>query len=206
MIVTNKNDQDYVNMTKFTISLLVFILFPYVCSAQVSPEDDFERAYQEALSSSPTQTYSEQKEKTNSSSPRLEASDFSSFMLYYCANFEYLDHGRYGYNGHIFGSFWRYVGISYGIYMDLGINNPSTFGFNLGPNVCIPITRHFYAYAPLLANFMWCNKHFGWTIDLIPSLGLKFGVFTLSAGVDLGWTEGSKKLGTALYAGIALSF
>ena len=191
-------------LIKKSLMICTLMMAPSFAMAQVYYEDD-----EGAEKSSKTTQVEVQKEnkaeKIENSDSRLDASDFNSFTLCYVAAFKTLNKGRYGYDGHFYGFLGRFVGLTYGLYMDIGINDPATWGFHVGPNFCVPITKNFYVYAPLLGNFSWCDKVFVWSIDLVPTLSVKLAHITLSAGVDLGWTKGMDTIGTALYVGLGFS-
>lgn len=142
---------------------------------------------------------------------RLDPSDYSHFGIFYTAPFKAIDYGIVGFIGNAFGigrtGFggtlsigWQFKGITSG---------GGCAKFGLGPNYCYPISEHVYIYVPLCADLYYTTtggtdgSKFSFGVELIPSLGLKYGKFSFTGGFYLGWVQGSSTVTPGMSVSVA---
>lgn len=177
-------------MKKYLLSVLALLVMGLSTKAQTVISNEYES----------TTTDVSNNESINTSH-KLNPWDYGFFGLTYSADMEYIDKGVYGVGGHIFGS------KGFGGSFTLGLNFDSAlYQSKLGPNYCAPISKNAYFYIPLYAvlNGIYVDdeKEFGWGLDLVPSIGFKFGKFHIGAGLNLTWSEGSDEIRTGLTVNI----
>lgn len=179
-------------MKKFLLSVLAVLMMGLSANAQTVISNEYESTTTDVSNSESINT-----------SHKLDPWDYGFFGLTYSADMEYIDKGVYGFGGHIFGS------KGFGGSFTIGGNfDTSLCQFKLGPNYCAPISKNAYFYIPLYAvlNGTYFDDdtwEFGWGLDLVPSIGLKFGKFHIGAGLNLTWGEGSDEIRTGLTVNIA---
>ena len=179
-------------MKKFLLSALAVLVMGFSVNAQtVSTETN------------------ELNSTSNAKSENLNPRNYSFVGLTYSADLEFIDKGVYGIGGHIFDS------KGFGGSMTMGWNhNSDLYQIKVGPNYCAPISNNAYFYVPLYAamNCFFVDVdddidseiEFGWGLDLVPSIGLKFKRFHIGAGLNLSWGEGSDEIRTGLTVNIGL--
>lgn len=184
-------------MKKFLLSALAVLVMGLSASAQTVISNDYE-------STTTDTSTSVSNSSQGNASEKLNPYDYCFYGLTYSADLDFLDMGVYGIGGHIFGS--KGFGGSYTIG---GNFDSGLYQIKVGPNYCAPISKNAYFYVPLYValNFLFVDDdtEFGWGLDLVPSIGLKFGRFHIGAGLNLSWGEGADAIGTGLTANIGFS-
>lgn len=184
-------------MKKYLLSALAVLVMGLSANAQTVISNDYGSTTTDVSNNESNNTQENTSEK-------LVPRDYSSAGLTYSADLEYIDKGVYGIGGHFFGS--KGFGVSYTMGWNFG--DIMLLQYKIGPNYCTPISKNAYFYIPLYGafNFLFADEtEFGWGLDLVPSIGLKFGKFHIGAGLNLTWGEGADEIRTGLTANIAYS-
>ena len=178
---------------------------------QASTQEKTEASQNEDYETNTNIEYSALYEKN--SLKKLDPFDFTHFALFYTAPFKAIDYGIVGFIGNLFGiggtgfggtfsGGWQFKGISSG---------GGCAKFGLGPNYCYPISEHVFIYVPICADLYYYtkgidNSSFSFGLEMLPSIGFKYGKFNFSGGFFLGWVQGSSSITPGLNVSVGYDF
>lgn len=179
-------------MKKFI--LLVFVMYStFAANAQYYGNGTLKVGNSEYTSKS-----SYRNEYTSDNSVSTSSWNGTAYGIGYASTFDDADKGGFGISVHGFFRGGKHIGMSM---MWNGIYNLGTEKFFdyyqglIGPNFNLPVTDNVILFAPLCLSMssVGGSDKIYWGASLIPSVGIKFGSFFLSAGWNLSYNFSAKE-------------
>lgn len=138
--------------------------------------------------------------------------DFSSYGLYYAADFEAPEDGIIMFSGQaFFDRFGFELGVGWSMTtFDTSDGVDGAAIFKIGPAYVIPINRNFFATTSLTflcTAFSDDNDDYKFNpgASFAPRIGYKFGNFLVTGGLDFMYMKDADKIGTCFSVGLSMS-